>query len=156
MLFKLLFFFISLTNFCSVGGNNYRLLNNNSSVYLSNNFTYNPSLFPVFIPSHNPTNISYIIVESEKSNTSKSTSIILGLSIPIVFIIFAFVIYYLYRSYSEIVYIDTNEFMRNPMYDTDNDSIEDLEDTYLELSPVEEDIYDEIYQDDSISSDDNM
>tara|TARA_A100001388_G_scaffold175667_1_gene131444 strand:+ start:110 stop:580 length:471 start_codon:yes stop_codon:yes gene_type:complete len=156
MLLKLLFFFISLTNFCSVGANDYILLNNNSTVYLSNNFTYNLTLSPVFIPSHNPTNISYIIVNSEKSNISESTSILLGVSIPIVFIIFAFVIYYLYRSYSEIVYIETNEFMRNPMYDTDNGSVEDLEDTYLELSPGEEDIYDEIYHDDSISSDDNM
>ena len=46
--------------------------------------------------------------------------------------------------------------MKNPMYDTDSDSIEDLEDTYLEMYSEEEDIYDEIYQDDSISSDDNM
>ena len=144
MLLKLLFFLIQLTNFCIAG--------DNTNVYTSNNFTILPTPSPLLSSN----NISTIIIKSEKSNISESTSIILGISIPIVFMIFSIIIYFLYKSYSETVYVETNKFMKNPMYDTDSDSIEDLEDTYLELSPGEEDIYDEIYQDDSISSDDNM
>ena len=152
MLLKLLFFLIPLTNFCIAGDNNNNSFTSNTYIYTSNNFTILSTLSPLISSN----NISTIIIKSEKSNINESTSIILGISIPIVFIIFSIIIYFLYKSYSETVYVETNEFMKNPMYDTDSDSIEDLEDTYLELSPGEEDIYDEIYQDDSISSDDNM
>ena len=152
MLLKLLYFLIPLTDFCKAEDNNNNSFTNNTNIYTSNNFTILSTLSPLISSN----NISTIIIKSEKSNINESTSIILGISIPIVFIIFSIIIYFLYKSYSETVYVETNEFMKNPMYDTDSDSIEDLEDTYLELSPGEEDIYDEIYQDDSISSDDNM